>query len=394
MINVIELSQALINQQSVTPDDNGCQKIISQHLKKLGFQITHLDQAGVTNTWAQRSKAEKPQPLFVFSGHTDTVPAGDLNLWRTPPFTATIQADTLYGRGAADMKSALAAIVCAYQQFLAQYPEPLFDLGLMLTSDEEGEATDGTDHIVKYLQSQNITPDWCLIGEATSSQQFADTIKIGRRGSLHGFLEVIGKQGHVAYPQLADNPIHKCFQALDSLTKISWDNGNEFFSPSSFQIYHINADTGASNMTPGSLNAQFNFRFNPCVSPESLQQRVTEHLNKAQLQHKIQWQLSSMPFLSTPGVLTKACKNTIKKHCGIETQLSTDGGTSDGRFIARTGCEIVELGPINKSIHQVNEQINLDDLKQLTTLYCDILIHLQQHMETQQDAILANEIRT
>ncbi len=394
MLDVIELSQALINQQSVTPNDNGCQNILSEHVKKLGFEITQLNHAGVTNTWAQRRHTAKPQPLFVFSGHTDTVPAGDEALWRTPPFTATIQANTLYGRGAADMKSALAAIVCAYQQFLAQHPKPLFDLGLMLTSDEEGEATNGTDHIVKYLQSQNITPAWCLIGEATSSQQFADTIKIGRRGSLHGFLEVIGKQGHVAYPQLADNPIHKCFAALDSLTKITWDNGNEFFCPSSFQIYHINADTGASNMTPGSLNAQFNFRFNACVTPETLQQRVCEHLDQAELQYKIRWQLSSMPFLSTPGVLTAACKHSIQQHCGIETQLSTDGGTSDGRFIARLGCEIVELGPINKSIHQVNEQVNIDDLKQLTTLYRDILIHLQQHLEAQQDAILAHEIGT
>ena len=273
------------------------------------------------------------------------------------------------------MKSALAAMIIACQAFIAENPNHPGSIAFMITSDEEGEAKDGTVKIVEYLQQQGIKPDWCLIGEASSQVELGDSIKVGRRGSLHGFLQVIGKQGHIAYPHLAENPIHRSFKALDELTQITWDNGNEFFTPTTFQIYNIQADTGASNIIPGTLTARFNFRSgSPASSDHYLMQRVHKVLDDHDLNYKIDWQLSGRPFFSPPGRLAEACQKAIHEICHRETNPNTTGGTSDGRFIAALGCEIVELGPPSKSIHQINEHIKLDDLANPTLLYKAILI--------------------
>jgi succinyl-diaminopimelate desuccinylase len=390
----LTLSQQLIRIASITPNDGGCQKIIQQELRNYDFDFIALDGEKTKNLLAIQPG---DKPLIAFSGHTDTVPPGDLQLWHSPPFTPTIKEGYLYGRGAADMKCATAAMIIAYQEFFQKHPNPAFRMAFMLTSDEEGDATEGTINIVNYLIKENITLSWCLIGEASSQKQLGDSIKIGRRGSLHGELYLKGKQGHIAYPQLAQNPIHRCFKALDTLTETHWDNGNEWFTPTSFQIYNIHADTGATNMIPGSLSASFNFRFAPCSQAQTLQQRVTQILDQYHLDYSIKWNLMSTPFLSTPGILTSACQNAIKKNTQIDTRLNTEGGTSDGRFITQTGCEIVELGPINKTIHQVNECIKLEDLTTLKNIYYDTLTELNQLIKEQGEdkhALLANEIRT
>jgi succinyl-diaminopimelate desuccinylase len=367
---VLELAIALINRESVTPNDNGCQELLTQELTRMGFQIQQLNSGKVNNFWARRGKAS---PLFVFSGHTDVVPPGPLEKWHSPPFTGTVRDGCLFGRGAADMKSALAAMIIACRYFIAEHPQHAGSIGFMITSDEEGEALDGTVKIVEYFQQQGIKPDWCLIGEASSQVELGDSIKVGRRGSLHGFLQVIGKQGHIAYPHLAENPIHRSFKALDALTQITWDNGNEFFTPTSFQIYNIMADTGASNIIPGTLTARFNFRFSPASSAEQLQQHVHKVLDDHDLNYKIDWKISGQPFFSPPARLAEACKQAIQQVCQREPNPNTTGGTSDGRFIAALGSEIVELGPPSKSIHQINEHIKLDDLTNLTIAYLDIL---------------------
>ena len=368
--DTLKLAIELINRESITPHDNGCQEILSARLQAMGFTLQKLPSGKVSNLWARRGQQG---PLLVFSGHTDVVPPGPLEKWHSPPFTGTLRDDCLFGRGAADMKSALAAMVIACQRFIEEHPNHPGSIGLMITSDEEGEATDGTVKIVDYFKQNQIKPDWCLIGEASSQQDLGDAVKIGRRGSLHGFLQVIGKQGHIAYPHLADNPIHRSFKVLDELTHVTWDNGDEFFTPTSFQIYNIQADTGASNIIPGALTARFNFRFSPASPAEQLQQRVHKVLDDHELKYKIDWQISGHPFFSSPGKLLTACKQAIQEVCQRETYPNTTGGTSDGRFIASLGCEIVELGPVSKSIHQINEHIKLDDLTQLTFLYHSIL---------------------
>lgn len=370
LTETLELVQKLININSVTPNDNGCQEILISYLKQMGFNIEKLPSANVKNFWARRGDSG---PLFVFSGHTDVVPPGAENKWKTPPFTATVQNGYLYGRGAADMKSALAAMIISCKRFLNRFPNHKGSIGFLITSDEEGDATDGTVKVVEYLTKQNIKIDWCLIGEASSNQQLGDGIKVGRRGSLHGELQVIGKQGHIAYPQLADNPIHRSLKALDELTKIQWDSGNEYFPPTSLQIYNINADTGASNIIPGSLTAKFNFRFSPSNTVEQLIERVHQIFDNHQLHYKIHWHVTGHPFLSKGGKLTEACIKSIRDICRLETKPNTAGGTSDGRFIATMGCEVVELGAVSESIHQVNEHIKLDDLEKLTALYEKIL---------------------
>lgn len=369
----LELAKALINIESITPNDNGCQKMLADRLSNIGFSITDIPSNGVSNFWAQHSQAK---PLFTFSGHTDVVPPGLIKRWKTEPFTATEANGYLYGRGAADMKSALAAMTVATEQFITDHPDYNGSIGFMITSDEEGDATDGTIKIVDYLSEHNIKPNWCLIGEASSLEQLGDVIKIGRRGSMHGNLQVIGKQGHIAYPQQAENPIHRCFKALDSLTNTQWDKGNEHFTPTSFQIYNINADTGATNVIPGALTASFNFRFAPTSSAQELQEKVHKTLDDHELHYKLNWNLMSEPFLSQPGDLRQSCVDLIKSHCQIDTHPNTTGGTSDGRFIHKLGCEIVELGPVSKCIHQTNEHINIDDLKQLTRLYYALLCKL------------------
>lgn len=369
----LTLAKQLINIHSVTPEDNGCQTVLTDRLKKLGFKIENISKNGVSNFWAHHGKGA---PLFVFSGHTDVVPPGPEDKWTSPPFTATVRDGYLYGRGAADMKSSLAAMITSVERFLKKHPKHKGSIGFIITSDEEGPAIDGTAKVMEHLQSKNIKIDWCLVGEATSAETVGDAIKIGRRGSLHGQLEVIGKQGHIAYPQQADNPIHRSFKALDALTQMEWDQGNEFFNPTTFQIYNIDADTGATNIIPGTLKAKFNFRFSPTSTAEDLQQRVHKVFDDHQLNYKIHWNLSSEPFLSKPSDLTKATKETIKTICSIDTHANTTGGTSDGRFIAPTGTEVVELGPSSQSIHQVDENIKIDDLDTLSQLYEGILERL------------------
>ncbi|PHQ81158.1 MAG: succinyl-diaminopimelate desuccinylase [Coxiella sp. (in: Bacteria)] len=373
MSTPLELATTLINNPSITPNDADCQTLLRQRLTDMAFDISDVSYEGVTNTWARLGTEG---PLLVFSGHTDVVPPGPLHQWISPPFEATVRGQHLYGRGAADMKSALAAMMIACQNFLKKHPAPKGSLAFMLTSDEEGKAKHGTQKLVEFCQTNNITVDWCIIGEATSVKQLGDSIKIGRRGSLHGNLKVIGKQGHIAYPHLADNPIHRSFKALDALTNTQWDEGNEHFDPTSFQIYHINADTGATNVIPGTLTASFNFRFAPSSNAESLKQRVHEIFDQNELHYEIDWGLSSKPFYSKQGKLTQACQKVIAEICHIDTLPNTKGGTSDGRFIADLGCEIVELGPINESIHQVNENIAVADLETLATLYERILEEL------------------
>ena len=364
--DTLSLAKQLIDIESITPNDNGCQTFICNYLRELGFTITDLSTHGVSNFLAIYGEQG---PTFAFSGHTDVVPAGELNLWDTPPFTATCKDGILYGRGAADMKGAVAAMMNACKHYITQHPDQPGRIAIMITSDEEGQATYGTRHIVDHLIKHNISIDYCLIGEASSTEQLGDGIKIGRRGSLHGALTVFGKQGHIAYPHLANNPIHRSFKALDELSLTQWDEGNAHFSPTSFQIYNIHADTGATNIIPGTLSARFNFRFAPCSSAEELQQRVEACFLQHQLDYTIDWDLSSTPFYSPPGKLAAACTQAIQDTCKITTTANTYGGTSDGRFISALPCEIVELGVINKTIHQVNEHVCIQDLEKLSIMY-------------------------
>lgn len=370
MSETLELAKQLISIESITPNDNGCQTLLTDVLSSVGFTVDNVPSNGVTNVWAVHGESG---PLLVFSGHTDVVPPGNAKKWKTNPFEPVIKDGYLYGRGAADMKGALAAMVIAAKNFVEQNPNHAGRIAFMITSDEEGDATDGTVKLLQHVQQKNEKIDYCVIGEASSNQTLGDAIKIGRRGSLHGHLQVIGKQGHIAYPHLADNPIHRSFKALDSLTQVEWDNGNDHFTPTSLQIYNINADTGASNVIPGSLTARFNFRFSPASTSEQLQERVHKVFDDHELNYKIDWNLMSQPFLSKPGKLLKAAMTAIRETCGIDTHPNTTGGTSDGRFIAATGCEIIELGAVNRCIHQVNEHIKTDDLDSLTTLYEKIL---------------------
>lgn len=373
MHDTLSLAKKLINIKSITPNDNGCQTILIERLKAIGFDITDLSSNGVSNFLAMKTGA-KPSHFFAFSGHTDVVPAGKENEWSSPPFEASVRDGKLFGRGSADMKSALAAMVIATENVLKKHPNHNNTIGFLITSDEEGSGKDGTIKIVEHLLKNNIKLNYCLIGEASSNATLGDAIKVGRRGSLHGELTVHGKQGHIAYPHLADNPIHRSFQALDYLTKIQWDQATELFSPTSFQIYNINADTGhANNIIPGSLTARFNFRYSPESTAESLKKQTEKTFEDHHLQYTIKWNHSSKPFYSKAGLLTQTCIETIEKQCNIKTSPNTTGGTSDGRFIASTNAEIVELGLCSDSIHQVNEHTSLNDLEKLTDLYEMIL---------------------
>lgn len=369
----LQLSCDLIKKESVTPDDAGCQKLLCQRLSNIGFEITDLPFQEVKNFWAIKGKA---QPCLVFAGHTDVVPTGPVEEWQSPPFEPTVQDGYLYGRGAADMKGSLAAMVTACERFLQKYPDHRGSIGFLITSDEEGPAVNGTVKVVEYLQNQEIAIDHCIVGEPSSSQHVGDVIKNGRRGSLGAKLTVFGKQGHVAYPHLAENPIHKVSPALTELSQEIWDQGNEFFPPTTFQVSNIHSGTGATNVIPGSIEIVFNFRFSTESSAQDLQQRTEAILNKHQLNYEIHWNLSGQPFLTQRGKLVEASEKAILEVTGRNSQLSTAGGTSDGRFIAPMGAQIIEIGPCNATIHQVNECVRISDLGQLSLIYQGVLQQL------------------
>lgn len=361
----------LIRRPSVTPEDAGCLDYLSQRLEKLGFTLYRLPFGEVDNLWARRGQQ---QPLFCFAGHTDVVPPGPQERWETDPFTPEIDSEGfLRGRGAADMKGSIAAFIEALEVFLARHPDPQIDLALLLTSDEEGPAKNGTVKVVEWLEERDEKIDWCLVGEPSSTTQVGDVIKNGRRGSLGGRLIIKGKQGHVAYPHLARNPIHLAAPALTALTEEVWDLGNAFFPATSFQISNIHAGTGATNVVPGELEVLFNWRFSTELTAEAIQQRTEAILKAHQLDYVIEWQLSGLPFLTAEGSLVAAAQTAIKQVTGRQTQLSTSGGTSDGRFIAPTGAQVVELGPVNATIHQVNERVAAADLEQLSEIYTALL---------------------
>jgi len=362
----LELLKELISCPSVTPHDAGCLSIIERRLSSLGFEIERMDQEDTANLWATHGTA---RPLFVFAGHTDVVPTGPLEKWHSPPFSPTLRDGQLYGRGAADMKASLAAFVVACERFLQQYPDYKGSIACLLTSDEEGSARYGTQTVVCQLQARGVKLDYCLVGEPTSCEQLGDTIKNGRRGSLSGRLLVRGKQGHIAYPHLADNPIHRIAPALAELVATQWDQGNADFPPTTWQISNIQAGTGANNVIPGECQIDFNFRFSTESTADSLKQRLENILNAHGISFQLDWHLSGEAFLSPRTTLVQALSQAIQAELGIETQCSTTGGTSDGRFIAKICPQVVEFGPLNQSIHQVNECVRVDDLEPLARCY-------------------------
>ncbi len=360
------LVEALIARPSLTPDDSGCLQLISDRLKKIGFNLEHFDSAGVTNLWARRGTTP---PLLCFAGHTDVVPTGPLDQWHSDPFTPTIRDGVLYGRGATDMKSSLAAFVIAIERFIATHPDHQGSIALMLTSDEEGDATDGTVRIVEALKARNERPDYCIVGEPSCVDTLGDTIKNGRRGSLTAKLVVKGIQGHVAYPEKVRNPIHLAAAALAELVAESWDEGNEYFPPTSFQISNIHAGTGVSNVVPGSMEVIFNFRFSTASTAENLQARVHAILDRHGLEYEIRWTLGGKPFLTPHGKLVDLLSAVITETTGVTPQVATTGGTSDGRFIVDICAEVVEFGPVNASLHKIDEHIAIVDLEPLTKIY-------------------------
>ena len=372
----VTLAQALIQKPSVTPDDHGCQAMIAKHLSDLGFKITDLGQNGVSNLWATHGSG----PCLVYVGHTDVVPTGPAQHWDHPPFAAHIVDRILYGRGAADMKSSIAAMLAAIERFLGQY-QPLFSIALAITSDEEGPATDGCVRICEFIQKNNIPINWCLVGEPSSNERLGDIIKVGRRGSLHGHLTLKGQQGHVAYPHLAVNPIHQAPPVLQALCNTHWDDGCDDFPPTTMQISNIHAGTQALNVIPGEIKIDFNFRFGPTSTPKRLIQKTEDILKAANIPYEINWRTSAEAFITPCGALRDAIRQAVEKHTGIIPEASTSGGTSDGRFFAPLGCEIVELGVINKTIHQINEHTSIDDINALCDMYFDTLVNLQQLMK-------------
>jgi succinyl-diaminopimelate desuccinylase len=373
---VLSLAEHLIARPSITPDDAGCQQWMSDFLKPLGFQCESMVFHDTTNLWARRGTAG---PVFCFAGHTDVVPPGAADQWISPPFTPTIRDGMLYGRGAADMKGSIAAMMAAVRRFVTDCPDHDGSIAFLITSDEEGPFINGTVKVVDTLEQRQEKMTWCLVGEPSSVTQTGDTVKNGRRGSLTGDLIVHGVQGHVAYPHLADNPVHRAAPALTELATTVWDNGNEFFPATSFQIANIHAGTGASNVIPGELRVQFNFRFSSELTSAQIKTQVEQILQKHQLSYSLSWTLSGEPFLTRPGALVNATRTAIKSVTGLETELSTSGGTSDGRFIAPTGAEVIELGPVNATIHKINECVNIAELNQLSDIYYHILRQLLTH---------------
>ena len=370
---VVALAEALIARPSNTPDDAGCLGVIGERLSRLKFSLERIDRGGVSNLWARRGKTA---PLICFAGHTDVVPSGPRNAWHSDPFQPEIRDGMLYGRGAADMKSSLAAFVVAIENFIGRQPQHAGSIALLLTSDEEGDAVDGSVRVVEALQARGERIDFCIVGEPTSGERLGDTIKNGRRGSLSGRLVVNGVQGHVAYPQLAKNPIHLAAPALAELAETQWDDGNAYFPPTTFQISNAHAGTGAANVIPGNLELLFNFRFATASTPQDLQDRVHDILDRHGLDYRLFWTNSGKPYLTPRGKLVAAMEDSIRTVTGITAQLSTSGGTSDGRFIADICGEVAEFGPINATIHKVNECIAVADLEPLARCYQGVLERL------------------
>ena len=370
MSNTLELAKSLISKPSITPDDHGCQAIMIDRLNKIGFEIHPLKFVDVDNFWAVHGDSG---PLFAFAGHTDVVPAGDENAWNTKPFEPTIKDGYLYGRGAADMKGGLASMVTATEKFIKENPNHKGRIAFLITSDEEGVAVNGTVKVMDYLKANEQNIDYCLLGEPSSTSSTGDVIKNGRRGSLNGVLKINGKQGHVAYPHLAKNPIHLVSPALDDLCNQEWDNGNDYFPATSFQISNMHSGDGVTNVIPGDAQVKFNFRYSTETNKENLQKKVHEILDLHNLDYSIEWSHSGYPFLTPKGELVSACIEAIKKTKGIDTELSTSGGTSDGRFIAQEGTQVVELGPVNATIHQINESVLVQDLDDLSEIYYQVL---------------------
>ena len=369
----LALTRELIARQSVTPDDAGCQDAMVSRLKQAGFSVDAMRFGEVDNFWATHGTSG---PLLAFAGHTDVVPPGDEASWDSDPFEATVIGDELFGRGAADMKASLAAMVVACEQFIEQHPDHAGRIGFLITSDEEGPAKNGTVKVMESLSSQGEQIDWCVVGEPSSTTVLGDLVKNGRRGSLNARLIVNGTQGHIAYPHLADNPIHHAMPALDALAKEAWDNGNDFFDPTSLQISTIRAGQGVTNVIPGSLEVLFNLRFSTELTAEAIKSRCEDILKAHGLSYDIEWSLSGEPFLTEPGALLDAVMQSIQAVAGCRPQVSTGGGTSDGRFIAPSGAQVVEVGHVNATIHQCNERVKLADIPKLTEIYKGILERL------------------
>ena len=373
MSDTLELLIDLIKKPSVTPDDAGCQDYIVGRLQGLNFKEERLNFNDTQNLWLKRGNEK---PLFTFLGHTDVVPPGPLEAWVSPPFEPTIRDGKLYGRGAADMKGGIASFMTAIERFVAKYPNHAGSIGILLTSDEEGAATNGVVKVMEVFERRQEKIDWCLVGEPSSDKKMGDVIRVGRRGSLCAKLTVIGIQGHVAYPELADNPIHSFAPALKELTEEVWDHGNVFFPPTSLQVSNINSGTGAENIIPGSAEVQFNLRFCTELNEDIIKQRTCAILDKYDFKYDLQWRLSGNPFLTEKGALIDATHAAIKTVTGFETLDDTGGGTSDGRFIAPTGAQVLELGPLNESIHKINEHVAVEDLEILSAIYEQILVNL------------------
>lgn len=360
----------LIRRPSITPDDAGCQLVLAERLTRLGFDCETLQFNDVTNLWARRGTAS---PLLCFAGHTDVVPPGNEDAWSSGPFEPTFIGDLIYGRGSADMKSGLAAMIIALEEFLAAHPDHDGSLALLITSDEEGRARDGTLKVVEALKQRDEHIDWCVLGEPSSEQELGDIVRIGRRGSLSGLLTVRGVQGHVAYPQLSDNPIRRFAPILAELHQIEWDKGNDYFPATSFQVVDVRAGIGAPNVTPGELSARFNFRYSTEWTHESLQKKVESVFDAHDIDYELNWHLSGEPFLTKPGKLIDAVSAAVAEETGKAPQLSTGGGTSDGRFISPAGTDVVELGPVNASIHKIDEHVKASDVVTLTRMYRRIM---------------------
>jgi succinyl-diaminopimelate desuccinylase len=371
--STLELAQALIARRSLTPDDAGCQEILTERLEKLGFNVEHMRFGNVDNFWARKGDAA---PVACFAGHTDVVPTGPVEQWHSEPFTPTIRDGMLYGRGAADMKTSLAAFITAIEGFLAKHPDHAGSIALLITSDEEGVAVDGTVKVVEALRARNESIDYCIVGEPTCVAKLGDTVKNGRRGSLSGALTVKGIQGHIAYPHLSKNPIHLAAPVIAELAAATWDEGNEYFPPTTWQISNIQGGTGATNVIPGTVEILFNFRFSTASTVDGLKQKVHAVLDRHGLDYDLDWELSGKPYLTPRGTLVEAIAAAIKSVTGADTELSTSGGTSDGRFIADICPQVVELGPLNATIHKLNECVAVADIEPLKEIYMQTLVNL------------------